>query len=1107
LFGHLPTLILSRGHFYLAGKRTFSRGGVRSISLLASPGETRLYCTVMLDDKNRAPRRRYHGVMISSTFEDLKEHRAALIDAIKGQGLTDLAMENDSAKPIDVIDSSLGMVQDAWAYIGVISQKYGQTPPSPDRNPRNLSLTELEFDAAVRLGRPILLFIMGDNHLLRKADIETDAGNREKLNAFRERAKQMGPESAVHRVYATFDSLEEFASKAIHSIADLRRLLDQNDALDFPPAPVEIDPIPTPPAFYAEPRYIGSHDFVGRGAQLEDLNEWATPADPHPVLLFDAIGGSGKSMLTWEWTTKHATQIRGNWAGRFWYSFYERGAIMADFCRRALAYITGQPLDGFRKMKTPELSERLLHHLQSRPWLVVLDGLERVLVAYHRFDAAQVADEEANQPTDQIAQRDPCAAIRPEDDDLLRALAAATPSKLLITSRLIPRVLLNPASQPIPGVLRVSLPGLRPADAELLFRSCGVTGNSEAIQNYLKRQCDCHPLVTGILAGLINGYLPDKGNFDIWVADPDGGDRLNLADLDLIQRRNHILRAAMDALPEKSRQLLSILALLSEAVDYSTLSALNPHLPPEPEEVNEPDDPKDSWRWGGMSEVDKEQAQREHQAAIQRRQEYEQAVEVRRRSPEYLGAKWKLTDTVRDLERRGLVQYDRSTKRYDLHPVVRGIAAGGLGPEERDGYGQRVVDHFSAQAHNPYDEAETLEDVRDGLNIVRTLLKMGRYEQAFDAYCGDLSNALLFNLQASAEHLSLLRHFFPQSWAVLPTAVSERPRYTLANHAAIALRDVGELKESLTALAAAAGSLQAEDLPGLIALLGNLSIGLFDQNHLAQEERCLSSALSLATLWGGQESVFLALINRFVQLSETGQEDGTAIWDLLDPMGRDWSRTVYRRGAAEFAYARCRFWQGDLSEGDLATAEQLAKAGKNRGILRSLQGLRGAWRLEREEWELAAESLREAVSMARSVGQTDAAAETQLALSKFQLGQLTDPRREAEQLAKARRPSHRALGELWLAIGDHEQAKKHALAAYKWAWADGEPYVHRYELTKARALLEKLGAEIPNLPPYDPAKDEKLPWEDDVAAAIEKLRAEKEAEEVEANKPSEPDTT
>src|ERR1039458_5648116 len=133
----------------------------------------------------------------------------------------------------------------------------------------------------------------------------------------------------------------------------------------------------------------------------------------------------------------------------------------------------------------------------------------------------------------------------------------------------------------------------------------------------------------------------------------------------------------------------------------------------------------------------------------------------------------------------------------------------------------------------------------------------------------------------------------------------------------------------------------------------------------------------------------------------------------------------------------------------------------------------GAGGREGGEWALAAESLREAVSMARAVGKTDAAAETQLALARFQLGELADPRREAEQLANGRRPSHRALADLWLAISDRERATKHAHAAYKWAWADGEPYVRRYELNKARALLEKLGAEIPNLPPYDPAKDEK----------------------------------
>ncbi len=69
----------------------------------------------------------------------------------------------------------------------------------------------------------------------------------------------------------------------------------------------------------------------------------------------------------------------------------------------------------------------------------------------------------------------------------------------------------------------------------------------------------------------------------------------------------------------------------------------------------------------------------------------------------------------------------------------------------------------------------------------------------------------------------------------------------------------------------------------------------------------------------------------------------------------------------------------------------------------------------------------------------------------------------------------------------------HALAAYRWAWADGEPYVYRYELIKTTELLEQMKVPVPVLPPYDPTKDEPFPREADVRAAIEKLKAEKAA--------------
>ena len=129
---------------------------------------------------------------------------------------------------------------------------------------------------------------------------------------------------------------------------------------------------------------------------------------------------------------------------------------------------------------------------------------------------------------------------------------------------------------------------------------------------------------------------------------------------------------------------------------------------------------------------------------------------------------------MKDLEQRGLLQYDGRTQRYDLHPVVRGVAAGGMKAEDKERYGQRVVDHLLLPAAQPlYEQAETMEDVENGLHVVRTLLKLGHHQQAADAYDADLSNALFFNLEANVEVVALLRPFFPAGWNNLPQQMTE----------------------------------------------------------------------------------------------------------------------------------------------------------------------------------------------------------------------------------------------------------------------------------------------------------------------------------------------
>ncbi|KJK42818.1 hypothetical protein UK23_35460 [Lentzea aerocolonigenes] len=957
--------------------------------------------------------RQYLGVMVSSTFADLREHRAALMSAIQGQHLHAVAMESDSARPLTVIQSSLEKVQDAAAYIAIIGRRYGSVPECAE-NPGGLSLTHLEFREAARLGRPILVFIMGADHLLTEDGFEFDADKRAKLEAFREEAKFAG--RPTHQVYKEFNDLASFATAATQSIAELRQVLDVAE-----PVPVAESDIPAAPALYSRPRYLGSHDFVGREAQLATLSDWARPDGQHAVALFEAIGGSGKSILTWEWTTRHAPGVRGDWAGRFWYSFYESGAVMSDFCRHALAYMTGKPLTAFQDRNQHQLTELLVHRLEADPWLLVLDGLERVLVAYHRLDAAQVPDEKAG-GSDEIATRDPCAAIRPEDDELLRRLAGASPSRILVTSRLVPRVFVNQASQPVPGVLHERLPGLRPADAEALLRSCGVTGDSTAMRSFLQRHCDCHPLVTGIVAGLVNDYLPARGDFDRWSACQP----LDIGDLDLVQTRNHILQAAVNAVEGESRELLSVLALLAEAVDYATLEALN-----------------------GARDV---------------------------------------TRSVLDLERRGLLQYDRQAARYDLHPVVRAVVASGLDPRDRQEFGDRLVDHFGSRAHTRFEGATSMDELKDVLVLIRTLLQLERIREAARVYSADLDRVMRHRFEAVPERLALLRPLFGVNWS------SPRPElvepYRFANSAGDALQKQGDPEQALTAFETALRLALREGVVGSVLVnLVNVSVILDDLNQFAASWRIKSLGIEFSRHLGADADytyIVTMTASRWLHIAGRVDESERRWRDL--PPSRGGSYAARLRCEAAFHQAEFHFDRGVLTEEKLRQVEADGRRHQVRWVTRGVLRLRGMWFSAQEDWRLAVPPLAESVRMARETGIYDPEGEACLALAQFHLGQLEAPVDHAEWLAAGREPDHLPLARLWLALGDTARAEEHALAAHRRAWADGEPYVRRFDLERAKKLLVELGTEIPVLPPYDPASDPEFGWEADVRAFIERRR-------------------
>jgi hypothetical protein len=228
--------------------------------------------------------------MLSSTFRDLTAHRDAVLAATPSYDMLPVAMEYDAALSADdLISASLKKVEQSDAYVGIIGYRYGQIPICGERNPQKLSLTELEFRRAMEFKKPICMFLMSPTHLVPAGDSQGERRNKAKLAAFRKLATK-------GRIYAEFNSLEDLRAKALLSLPALQKVLSEANPAPAPPPQTQPDPVRKAPEFYAVTDYIPGHPFIGRTKELLLLDDWAKTDEP--VLLFEAIGGMGKSMLT-----------------------------------------------------------------------------------------------------------------------------------------------------------------------------------------------------------------------------------------------------------------------------------------------------------------------------------------------------------------------------------------------------------------------------------------------------------------------------------------------------------------------------------------------------------------------------------------------------------------------------------------------------------------------------------------------------------------------------------------------------------------------------------------------------------------------------------------
>lgn len=125
-----------------------------------------------------------YQVFVSSTFEDLQEERKEVMQALLELDCIPAGMELFPASNDDQWTLIKRVIDDCDYYLLIIGGRYGST------NDEGISYTQMEFEYALEVGKPIISFLPKNPHMIPTGKCDTDAEKKEKLEEFKTLAKK-----------------------------------------------------------------------------------------------------------------------------------------------------------------------------------------------------------------------------------------------------------------------------------------------------------------------------------------------------------------------------------------------------------------------------------------------------------------------------------------------------------------------------------------------------------------------------------------------------------------------------------------------------------------------------------------------------------------------------------------------------------------------------------------------------------------------------------------------------------------------------------------------------------------------------------------------------
>jgi hypothetical protein len=146
-----------------------------------------------------------YQVFVSSTYEDLKEVRSAVITTLLKAGFMPTGMEYFTATSKTQWEVIEKIIPQCDYYVVIVAGKYGSIEPVS-----GISYTEKEYDLAVSSGVPAMGFLYKDIENLKFKQVESEEGRKNKLKQFHEKIKS--------RMSDFWTNKDELATKVLASL-------------------------------------------------------------------------------------------------------------------------------------------------------------------------------------------------------------------------------------------------------------------------------------------------------------------------------------------------------------------------------------------------------------------------------------------------------------------------------------------------------------------------------------------------------------------------------------------------------------------------------------------------------------------------------------------------------------------------------------------------------------------------------------------------------------------------------------------------------------------------------------------------------------------------